>query len=159
MIRCRNMSDLSSYVYWRIYVKSLSPQQNFVTAISHAKSNQFEFVQFVVGTNSFAETKIFTKKAPIHMRQFVAATCHATYHLTCTQRVFYHCDVLQQHVTLCVLTFSGTPGCGKLQRAEILIKTVFLTNQKPNSDLGSLGLFLRYCLHCEMSTVFSGYEL
>ena len=48
-------------------MKSLSPQQNFVTAISHAKSNQFEFVQFVVGTNSFAETKIFTKKAPIHI--------------------------------------------------------------------------------------------
>ena len=47
-------------------MKSLSPQQNFVTAISHAKSNQFEFVQFVVGKNSVAETKIFTKNSPIH---------------------------------------------------------------------------------------------
>ena len=79
-------------------MKSLSPQQNFVTAISHAKSNQFEFVQFVVGKNSVVETKISTKNSPILMRQFVAATCHATCHLTCTQRVFYHCDVLQQHV-------------------------------------------------------------
>ena len=64
-------------------MKSLSPQQNFVTAISHAKPNQFEFVQFVVGTNSVAETKIFTKNYPIHMSQFVTATCHATCHLTC----------------------------------------------------------------------------
>ena len=80
-------------------MKSLSLQQNFVTAISRAKSNQFEFVQFVVGTNSVAETKMFTKNCPIHMRQFNAATCHATCHLTCTQRVFYLCDVLQQHVT------------------------------------------------------------
>ena len=99
-------------------MKSLSPKQNFVTAIGHAKSNQFEFVRFVVGTNSVAETKIFTKNSPIHMRQFVAATCHATCHLTCTQSVFYHCDVLQQHVTYCVQTFSGTPGCGQYSRPK-----------------------------------------
>ena len=59
-------------------MKSLSPKQNFVTAISHAKSNQFEFVRFVVGTNSVAETKIFTKNSPIHMRQFVAATIRSS---------------------------------------------------------------------------------
>ena len=66
----------------------------------------------------------------------VAATCHLL------------CPDLQWH-----------PRLWSIQQAQIWIKTVFLTNQKLYSDLGSQGLFLRCCLRCEMSAVFSGYEL
>ena len=36
--------------YWRIFVKNLSPQQNFVAATSRKKSNETEVVRLVAAT-------------------------------------------------------------------------------------------------------------
>ena len=42
--------DKSLRVYWRIFVKSLSLQQNFVVATSRTNSNWFDFLRLAAAT-------------------------------------------------------------------------------------------------------------
>ena len=84
-------SDKSLRVYWRIFVKSLSPQQNFVAATSRKKSSQTEFVRLVAATKFCCSDKDFHKNSPVQTKRFVAATCRR--------------DMLLQLVAQCVPTF------------------------------------------------------
>ena len=84
-------SDKSLRVYWRIFVKSLSPQQNFVAATSRKKSSHTEFVRLVAATKFFCSDKDFHKNSPVQTERFVAATCRR--------------DMLLQLVAQCVPTF------------------------------------------------------
>ena len=58
--------------------KSLSPQQNFVTATSRTKSNQIELAQLVTATKFCCVDKDFHQNSPVNTKPFVAATCGAT---------------------------------------------------------------------------------
>ena len=55
--------------------KSLSLQQNFVTATSRTNSVWFDFLQNVPATKFFCRNKDFHKNSQIHTKRFVAAMC------------------------------------------------------------------------------------
>ena len=55
--------------------KSLSLQQNFVTATCCKKSNQTEFVRLFTATKFCCRDKDFPKISPVHMKRLIAAMC------------------------------------------------------------------------------------
>ena len=65
--------------------KSLSPQQNFVSARSLTKSNQTEFVWLVALTKFCFWGKDFHKNSPLHAKQYLS--------------LWLSCDLLQQLVS------------------------------------------------------------
>ena len=62
-------SDKSLRVCWRIFVKI------FVSATSHKKSNQTEFVRLVAATKLCCRDKDFHQTSPAHTKRSLAATC------------------------------------------------------------------------------------
>ena len=69
-------SNISLDVYWSIFWKSLSLQENFVATPSHTNSVWFEFLWHVTGAKFFCGDKDFHKNSPVHLKWFVASTCH-----------------------------------------------------------------------------------
>ena len=58
--------------------KSLSLQQNFVSATSRTDSVWFDFLRLVAATKFCCGDKDFHKNSPVHTKRFVAATCRLT---------------------------------------------------------------------------------
>ena len=65
------------HVCWRIFGKSLSLQHNFVSTPSHTNSVWFlNFFDMLQGRKFFCGDKDFHKNSSVHLKWFVAATCH-----------------------------------------------------------------------------------
>ena len=58
--------------------KSLSLQQNFVSATSRTDSVWFDILRLVAATKFCCGVKVFYKNSPVHTKQFVVATCRLT---------------------------------------------------------------------------------
>ena len=70
-VAATNPSVCSGEFLW----KSLTPQQNFVGATCHKKSNQTELVQLVAARKFICRDKDFHKNSPGLTKQFVAVMC------------------------------------------------------------------------------------
>ena len=70
-------SNKSLCMYWRIFWKSLSQQQNRTLSQQHVakKSNQTEFVWLFTATKFCCRDMDFHKISPVHMKGLIAAMC------------------------------------------------------------------------------------
>ena len=68
--------DILLHVYWRIFGKSLSLQHNLFPHQVTQILCDLNFFDMLQGPKFFCGDKDFHKNSPVHLKWFVAATCH-----------------------------------------------------------------------------------